>query len=138
MLKIKRTGGGIFYLRRVTKRTGPHPFSNGTGRRDAAGAIDYDAQWERVRFTYDVLIDRQDRDSLWALLIDASPTVTGASATNAFSFYDDEILTAWTACTLSAPLPDFGERAKGRQETYAITLTIECVLSTFNTNRRSL
>ena len=137
MLKIKRTGGGLFYLRRVVKRSGPSPITNGTARRDAAGAIDYDAQWERVRLTYDVIIDRQDRDNLWALTIDASPTVTGASATNAFTFYDDEILTAWTACTMSFPLADFGERAKGRQESYAVTIAIECSLSTYNTNRRS-
>ena len=137
MLRLKRTGGTVFVLRRVGKRSGPHPVSNGTSRRDAAGAIDYDAQWERVQFTYTLMVDRQDRDSLWNLLIDASPTVTGASATNVFSFYDDEIITAWTACTLTSPLPDFGDRSKGRQESYSVTLTIECALSTFNTNRRA-
>lgn len=137
-LRIKRTGGSIFVLRRVTKRSGPVPVTNGIPRRDAAGQIDYDAQWERVQFSYEVLVDREDRDNLWALFIDASPTVTGASATNAFTFYDDELLTAWTACTLSTPIPPFGDRASGRQESYSITLTIECALSTFNTNRRAL
>ena len=128
----------MFYLRRQVKRSGPHPVSNGVARRDAAGAIDYDAQWERVRFVYQVIVDREDRDHLWALTIDASPTVTGASATNAFKFFDDEVLTDWVDCTLSFPLVDFPDRAAGRQEVYSVVITIECSLSDYNTNRRSL
>ena len=137
MLKIKRTGGSVFVLRRVIKRSGPHPLTNGTARRDSAGAIDYDAQWERVAFKYDVVIDREDFDNLWAATIDASPTVTGASATNALTYIDDEELTAWVSCTLDFPLVDFGDRAKGRQKSHTVTLTIESSLSDYNTNRRS-
>lgn len=138
MLWIKRTGGTVFAIRGATKRAGPRTISNGQPRRDAAGNIDTDVQWRRVQFTYTVTVSREDCDNLWNLWKDSDPVITGATATNAFTFKDDEILTAWTACTLVDTEIDFGERLRGLQVGHTLVLTIECSASTYNTNRRTL
>jgi hypothetical protein len=83
-------------------------------------------------------VSREDIDNLWALWVDSDPVITGASATNAFTFRDDEILTAWTACTLVDTEIDFGDRLRGLQVGHTLVLTIECGASTYNTNRRAL
>ena len=128
----------MFYLRGRVARTGPRTISNGTARRDSAGSIETDVQWRKVQITYTVQITREDKDNLYNLWVDSDPVITGASATNAFSFWDEELLTTWTDCTMLSTEFDLGERLKGLQEGYRLSFTIECSASDYNTNKRTL
>lgn len=137
MLIIKRTGGIVFYLRRVKKGPAYRTVSNGKGRRDAAGNVESDRQWSRVQIPYTVELDPEDRDNLWNLYKDSDPILTPSGATNAFQFWDDELLTAWTACTLVDIEHSVGDRLRGFNEVRDIAITFECSSSVFDTNRRT-
>ena len=131
MLRIKRSGGTVFFLEATLKRKGPKTISNGKPRRDSAGGIDSDKQWCRVQFVYDIYVDLQTRDNLWSLYKDSDPILTPSGATNQFWFYDDEILNGWVECTQS-DIEHVGE-----EESYETQISLECSVSDYDSNRRT-
>ena len=137
MLRLRRTGGNVHYLRSTLQRAGPRTVSNGKADRDAAGSIVTDKQWSRAQFVYKVTIDTVTRDFLWQLYKDSDPILTPSGATNLFEFHDDEILSGWVTCTHTNIEHKIGNRLLGRQETYEVEVTFECSVSDYDTYRRT-
>lgn len=139
MLKIKRTGGTVFYLPHIIKRGATTSFSNGKPVRDAAGLITSDMQWSRMTLSYNVALNRKERDAVYQLWKDSNPVLTTSGATTQFEFSDDEVMTAgWVSCSFSTVELCKMTRLPGEQEVYLVPIMIECSSSDFDTQRRAL
>ena len=139
MLKVKRTGGSVFYLPHVVKRGPVTSFSNGAPVRDAAGLVSSDMQWSRITMSYNVQMNRHERDAFYALWKDSNPVLSTSGATTQFEFSDDEVMTAgWVTCSLSTVELSKMQRLPGKEEVYLVPIIIECSSSDFDTQRRAL
>jgi hypothetical protein len=139
MLRLKDKDGLVTVIDCVLGRSGPRTFSNAAERRDNAGNLDIDKQWSRVQYVYQIRVDRQIRDAIWLLWKKTCPVITTSGSTPAFTACDEEVFgRSWIACTFTGPEIDFGQRAGGTQELYALTFALEYSASTFDTTRRTL